>query len=187
MSDLLDADVWVALVAADHVHHERALHYWREESAETVACCRVTVLAFLHLITDAHVMQHAVLTGTEAWALLQEWLTLPEGSFLDEPVDLDDQLGQLSRVMSIRPKLWTDAYLAAFATAGGHRIVTLEGDFPRFPGLDLLLLQERPAAVAVRRCDAGAQCAQPGTAAGIALRVGGRQVGAISIPHGIIA
>ena len=141
MSDLLDANVWVALVAADHVHHERALRYWQEESAESVAFCRITALAFLRLITNAHVMQHAVLTSAEAWALLQEWLGLPEVSFLNEPVGLEEQLGQFSRVLSIRPKLWTDTYLAAFVLAGGHRIVTFDGDFDKFSGLKLLLLQ----------------------------------------------
>jgi len=141
MSDLLDANVWVALVAADHVHHERALHYWQEESAESVAFCRVTALAFLRLVTNAQIMQHAVLTSAEAWALLQEWLRLPEVSLLNEPVGLDEQLGQFSRGMSIRPKLWTDAYLAAFAMAGNHRVVTFDGDFGKFSELNLLLLQ----------------------------------------------
>lgn len=140
MSDLLDANVWVALVAADHVHHERALRYWYEESAETVAFCRVTALAFLRLVTNAHVMQHAVLSGAEAWALLQEWLRLPEVSFLSEPMDLDKHLGQFSRTIDIPSKLWTDAYLAAFASAGNHRIVTFDGDMRKFPGLELLLL-----------------------------------------------
>lgn len=140
MSDLLDANVWVALVATDHVHHERALRYWQEESAETVAFCRITALAFLRLVTNAHVMQHAVLTSGEAWALWQEWLRLPEVSFLNEPVGMDEQLGQFSRVMSIRPRLWTDAYLAAFAIAGGHRIVTFDEDFRKFVRLDLLRL-----------------------------------------------
>jgi hypothetical protein len=140
MSDLLDTNVWVPLVAADHVHHERALRYWQEESASSVAFCRITALAFLRHVTNAHIMQHGVLTSSEAWALLQEWLQLPEVSFLGEPVGLDEQLGQFSRELSIRPKLWTDAYLAAFAMAGNHRIVTFDGDFRKFSGLDLLCL-----------------------------------------------
>ena len=85
MSDLLDANVWVPLVAADHVHHGRALHYWQEESAGSVAFCRVTALAFLRHVTNAHIMQHGVLTSSEAWTLLQQWLNLPEVSFLSEP------------------------------------------------------------------------------------------------------
>jgi len=136
----MDANVWVALVVADHVHHERALRNWQEESAEKVAFCRVAALAFLRLVTNAHVMQHAVLTSSEAWALLQEWLKLPEVSVLDEPVGLDEQLGRFSRVMNTRPKLWTDAYLAAFAVAGRHRVVTFDGDFRKFTELELLCL-----------------------------------------------
>jgi hypothetical protein len=42
----------------------------------------------------------------------------------------------------LAPKLWMDAYLAAFAIAGGMRIVTLDKDFRNFEsqGLNLLLL-----------------------------------------------
>lgn len=35
----------------------------------------------------------------------------------------------------------TDAYLAAFATSGGYRLVTLDIDFERFDRLDLLRLK----------------------------------------------
>jgi predicted nucleic acid-binding protein len=37
---------------------------------------------------------------------------------------------------------WTDAYLAAFARAGGLRFVSFDGDFTRFEGLNLLRLEE---------------------------------------------
>jgi len=36
---------------------------------------------------------------------------------------------------------WTDAYLAAFAKAGGLRLVSFDGDFVHFDGLDLLRLE----------------------------------------------
>jgi hypothetical protein len=39
------------------------------------------------------------------------------------------------------PRHWTDAYLAAFAKAGGLRLVSFDGDFTRFGGLDLLRLE----------------------------------------------
>ncbi len=38
-------------------------------------------------------------------------------------------------------KLWTDAYLAAFAVSGGLRMVSCDGVFHRFPGLEFLNLQ----------------------------------------------
>jgi hypothetical protein len=33
-----------------------------------------------------------------------------------------------------------DAYLAAFALAGGYRLVTIDAGFTQFAGLDLVLL-----------------------------------------------
>jgi hypothetical protein len=41
---------------------------------------------------------------------------------------------------SVSPKLWTNAWLAAFAATGRHRLVTIDTAFAQFPGLDLLIL-----------------------------------------------
>jgi predicted nucleic acid-binding protein len=38
------------------------------------------------------------------------------------------------------PKLWMDAYLAAFALAGGYQLVTLDKAFKQFKGLNLRVL-----------------------------------------------
>lgn len=48
----------------------------------------------------------------------------------------------LSARDSASPKVWMDAYLAAFATAGGLRLLTLNRDFENFVphGLELSLL-----------------------------------------------
>jgi predicted nucleic acid-binding protein len=47
---------------------------------------------------------------------------------------------RLSTVPSASPKLWMDAYLAAFAISGGYRLVTFDNAFTQFQGLDLELL-----------------------------------------------
>lgn len=141
MADLLDASVWVPLSAPDHEHHPRARRYWQSESGDQLAFCRVTALALLRHLTNAHVMQHAVLNSTEAWRQYRRWLALPEVGYLHEPDGVDEHLGKLSRTLQLGPLLWTDAYLAAFAMAGHHRIVTFDADFRRFRGLDLLHLQ----------------------------------------------
>jgi uncharacterized protein len=41
------------------------------------------------------------------------------------------------------PKLWMDAYLAAFAKAGGYQLVTTHKAFKQFKGLDLLVLASK--------------------------------------------
>jgi len=48
----------------------------------------------------------------------------------------------LSALNRASPKVWMDAYLAAFATAGGLRLLTLDRDFKSFvpQGLKLSLL-----------------------------------------------
>jgi predicted nucleic acid-binding protein len=40
------------------------------------------------------------------------------------------------------PKLWMDAYLAAFALAGRYSMVTTDAAFRQFRGLDLLVLRQ---------------------------------------------
>ena len=141
MTDLLDANVWVPLSAPDHVHHDCARRYWEDESAERVAFCRVTALALLRHLTNPRIMRHAVLTGREAWEAYARWLALAEIVFLPEPPGIDDELGRLSRSVELTPALWTDAYLAAFALAGGLRLVAFDADFSRFAGLSVLRLE----------------------------------------------
>ncbi len=75
----------------------------------------------------------------EAWKVYWE-LRLSSGvPLLEEPEGLDEALANLVR-RGLSPRLWTDAYLAAFALAGGHRLVTFDPDFLRFPGLEILRL-----------------------------------------------
>lgn len=40
------------------------------------------------------------------------------------------------------PKLWMDAYLAAFAVAGGYQLVTTDKAFKQFKGLNHLVLSK---------------------------------------------
>ncbi|HXF57779.1 MAG TPA: hypothetical protein VNO34_09490 [Actinomycetota bacterium] len=63
MVDLLDASVWVALRAPDHVHHPRARRYWDREAAEELAFCRVTALTLLRQLTNRRVLGEAALDG----------------------------------------------------------------------------------------------------------------------------
>ncbi len=44
------------------------------------------------------------------------------------------------RRSSLPPKLWMDAYLAAFAAAAGVRLVTTDAAFGQFAGLQHIVL-----------------------------------------------
>ena len=140
MPDLLDASVWLALCAPDHVHHPRALRYWQQEAAETLAFCRVTALALLRHLTNPHLLGPAALDKEAAWRALDTWLKTPGVLLYDEPAGLDDWLERWANELDLRSGGWTDAYLAAFAAAGGFRLVAFDNGFSRYRGVNFLYL-----------------------------------------------
>jgi toxin-antitoxin system PIN domain toxin len=139
--DLPDINVWLAFSVADHAHHQRARHYWYEEAGDQLAFCRVTVLGFLRLATNAIVMGGQPLTVPQAWQAYDAFRRLPEVLLADEPQGCEAWLERWALANRPTPRQWTDAYLAAFARAGGWRLVSFDRDFARFDGLDWLRLE----------------------------------------------
>jgi len=65
-------------------------------------------------------------------------LALPKVGFREETPELAILWHHLAASPKASPKLWMDAYLAAFALAGGYKMVTSDKAFKQFKGLDLL-------------------------------------------------
>ena len=86
-------------------------------------------------------MGDSALDGATAWQALNTLLALPRVIFLQEPAQVDVWLAEWSGSLDVRGGQWTDAYLAAFAAAGGHRLVAFAADFHRYPGLAFLHLR----------------------------------------------
>jgi predicted nucleic acid-binding protein len=84
----------------------------------------------------------SLITNREAWAKYEELLALPQVVWLPEPVGIESEWSQCAAVGSASPKVWMDAYLAAFAITGGLNFVSLDKDFIRLQprGLQLELL-----------------------------------------------
>lgn len=139
--DLPDVNVWLALGVPDHPRHWRARRYWYEESGRELAFCRITALGFLRLTTNPVVMGDEPLTVADAWDAYQDFRRLPEVILAPEPEGCERFLGDWAMGASRSRHHWTDAYLAAFATAAGFRLVTFDRDFRRFPDLGLLRLE----------------------------------------------
>lgn len=140
-TDLPDVNVWLALTVPDHPHHGRARRYWYEESSPELAFCRVTALGFLRLSTHPAVMAGEPLTLPEAWAAYSALRRLPEVILAPEPEGCERLLGAWATSEGAVARLWTDAYLAAFARAAGLRLVSFDRDFAAFEELDLLRLE----------------------------------------------
>src|ERR1035441_4370405 len=89
-------NVWLALAAEAHAHHDRAKAYWEKEAAPVSAFCRVTQLAFLRHLTNKAIMGDQVLSPSAAWKKLHEFLALPEVRGLAEPAGLDRKSTRLN-------------------------------------------------------------------------------------------
>jgi toxin-antitoxin system PIN domain toxin len=140
-TDLPDLNVWIALADHHHVHHERARRYWNEEAGPQLAFCRVTMLGLLRLGTNPRVMAGEAYTPAERWEVYRSFRALPEVTFLMEPSGLERRMATWSDRPDFAPRAWTDCYLASLACLLGCRLVSLDGDFSRFDGLDFLHLR----------------------------------------------
>ena len=137
--DIPDINVWLALVDQNHVHHPSAAQYWQDISEIEVAFTRVSMLGLLRLSTMPGVLSRP-LSAAEAWDIYRQFLSDPNHRFLDEPATLEYHFAALTAQGALPHRLWTDAYLAAFAIASGCRLVSFDADFSRFPGLNFLRL-----------------------------------------------
>ena len=146
--DLCDSSAWLALALSTHVHHGAA-RAWFEAvpDAGSVLFCRATQQTFLRLLTNASVLSpygNPPLTNRQAWEAYQALLADDRIAFRrEEPAGLEALWRRFAVRGTASPKLWMDAYLAAFALAGGYRMVTTDAAFRQFAGLDVTLLGER--------------------------------------------
>ena len=84
----------------------------------------------------------ALIINESAWMQSQELLALPQIIWLGEPAGLEAEWKRAASLPSASPKVWMDAYLAAFAITSEMEFVTADRDFRRFEkdGLKLTLL-----------------------------------------------
>jgi len=141
---LVDSNVWLALALSKHKFHSAAKSWLAKQSArEPALFCRLTQLSFLRLLTTEAILApyatHAM-RNKAAWSLYESFLSDERIDFVDEPRALESSWKTLAATRHVSPKLWTDAYLAAFAIAGKYQFVTTDKGFKQFKGLELLVL-----------------------------------------------
>ncbi|MEW2481749.1 TA system VapC family ribonuclease toxin [Mycobacterium sp. NPDC049093] len=115
MTTLLDANVLIALVVVEHVHHEAATE-WLAASDEAFATCPITqgsLLRFLLRMGYPTLAAREVLVAVAASDLHEFW---PDAVSFDG-VRLDGVVGH---------RQVTDAYLAQLARHYGGRLATLD-------------------------------------------------------------
>ncbi|MGO9088039.1 MAG: TA system VapC family ribonuclease toxin [Candidatus Sulfotelmatobacter sp.] len=124
--NFLDANVWLALLWSRHVHSERARRWFEQVGDQQFFFCRFTQLTVLRLLTTEQIMGKDTKTMSEAWNLWDRIWADSRIVFLPEPDDLEKEFRSRSRLPSPSPKVWADAYLLAFASVAGLKLVTFD-------------------------------------------------------------
>ena len=137
-----DINVWLALAWGRHSHAAAAREWFESREDEQFLFCRFTQLGLLRLLTTAAVMGADVQSMPRSWQTYDEWFTDDRIAFLDEPAGLEARFRSFARSPHAAPKLWADAYLAAFASSAGLRLVTFDKGFRSKPLETVVLAQK---------------------------------------------
>lgn len=140
---LPDINVWVALSVPGHVHHTAA-DAWFVSIQDSAHFCRATEQGLLWLLSTKAVLapySMPALSNKQALRHLNAFLGMEQVLFAEEPGQIRDTWTAFADVNTASPKLWMDAYLAAFAITGGYRLVTTDKAFKQFKGLNALVLK----------------------------------------------
>jgi toxin-antitoxin system PIN domain toxin len=143
---LADTNFWLALSLSRHVFHSAARDWLAAQSSPaSVLFCRSTQQSFLRLLTtEVTTRPYDIppMTNAGAWKLYDGLISDRRIAWAAEPQadGLEKRWKDLAARGTASPKLWMDAYLAAFALAGGHQLVTTDKAFAQFKGLDAIVL-----------------------------------------------
>jgi toxin-antitoxin system PIN domain toxin len=141
MATLCDVNCLLAFCYDRHVHHSAAITWLESQNELSVVICRNTQLGFLRLLTNASIMGKDVCIMKQAWTIYDTLMGDERFDFSTEPMDLEQHLRRFTTGERVSPKLWQDAYLAAFARAAKYHLVTFDGGFQQYEGLHLTLLR----------------------------------------------
>lgn len=141
MAALVDVNVLIALLYEGHSHNAAALA-WLEGISKpgSVAICRVAQMGALRIMTSRAVLREDAATPAEFWRGWDRMMRDDRFAIVAEASDLESGWRDITSRLPAGAAADTDVYLAAFARAGAHTLVTFERGFRRFQGLELELL-----------------------------------------------
>jgi len=134
----------VALAFDAHPAHPMAIEVFGLASKRRPACfCRSTQQSFLRLASTPAILRAygvSAMTNDDALRTLEGFTASPAVAFREEPRQITILWPGMAKRTTASPKIWMDAYLAAFAIAGGLTFVTTDDAFDAFKlsGLNLM-------------------------------------------------
>ena len=121
------------------MHSEQAREWFERSADEQFFFCRFTQITVLRLVTTKEIMAKDTRNMSEAWNLWDKIWADNRVAFLPEPDGLEKEFRKRSRLSSRSPKVWADAYLLAFASVAGVKLVTFDRGLGS-RGADVLVL-----------------------------------------------
>jgi toxin-antitoxin system PIN domain toxin len=137
---LPDINPWLALVFQSHVHHAVARDWFEGSSGERCSSCRLTQQGFLRLATNPKAFDTEAVTLADAWRMYDAFLDDPRISFAVEPDGVEPLWRGCTQHQSFSPKVWNDAFLAAFARAADDELITFDKGFSQYAQVKCTIL-----------------------------------------------
>lgn len=136
---LVDTNLLIYAVDDTATHHAVA-KAWLEEALsgiETVGFAWNALLGFVRLVTNPRVFT-SPLTAEGALDRVEAWLAQPCATVLAPTRRHAAVLRDLLAPLGAAGNLTSDAHLAALAIEHGAQVCSTDGDFERFPGVQLV-------------------------------------------------
>jgi predicted nucleic acid-binding protein len=92
----------------------------------------------LRILTHPSAMKDEVKSASEFWRGWQRLIEDDRFALAREPAELEDAWRALTSSLPKGTPTETDCYLAAFAIAGAHSLVSFDGGMRRFKGLKVV-------------------------------------------------
>ncbi len=141
MRHLCDSNVFLAAIIEAHPNHESARDWFDGlTESDTAEFCRATQNSVMRLLCQSLAPDYVPLTNRRAISIYRSLRRDSRIGFCAEPTGIEETWLQFADTDDAAPKIWMDAYLAAFAIRAGIRFVTFDKGFRKYAGLDLVLL-----------------------------------------------
>lgn len=137
---LLDINVWLGMAFKRHTNHVSASGWFHSIGPARCYFCRMVQAGFLRLASSRQAMGAAAVTLADAWRAYDLLFADPNVAYAEEPEGIEPLWRALTQHQTYSPKVWNDAYLAAFAEAANFEIVTFDQGFRRYTNVRCTIL-----------------------------------------------
>ena len=137
---LPDINVWLALAFEVHLHHGAAKAWFEGTEPDSCAFCRLTQQGFLRLATNPAIFKDEAVTMDVAWSCYDKLLEDERVYFMREPEGLERAWRVCTRNRGYSHRVWSDAYLVAFARTANLKIATFDQGFREYNTIRVTIL-----------------------------------------------